>query len=70
MKVSARNLLPGTVKKVVKGPVNSEITVEVAPGVEVVSVITVSSVERLGLKVGSKVNAMVKASSVMLTVDD
>ncbi|WP_022662715.1 TOBE domain-containing protein [Paucidesulfovibrio longus] len=69
MKVSARNLLPGTVKNIVKGAVNCEVVVEVAPGVEVVSVITLSSVERLGLKPGSKVNAMVKASSVMLTVD-
>ncbi|NER06666.1 MAG: transporter, partial [Okeania sp. SIO3C4] len=45
MKVSARNALKGTVKKVVTGAVNTEITVEIAPGIEVVSVITKSSAE-------------------------
>ncbi|MGE4293273.1 MAG: molybdopterin-binding protein [Desulfovibrio sp.] len=69
MKVSARNLLSGKVKSITKGLVNCEVVVEVAPGVEVVSVITLTSVENLGLKPGSDVKAMVKASSVMLTVD-
>ena len=69
MQVSARNLIPGTVKHIVIGLVNAEVVIEVAPGVEVVSVITKSSVERMGLKVGSKVKAMVKASSVMITTD-
>ncbi|MGE4553194.1 MAG: molybdopterin-binding protein [Desulfovibrionaceae bacterium] len=66
MQVSARNLIPGTVKNIVIGMVNAEVTIVVAPGVEIVSVITKSSVERMGLKAGSKVNAMVKASSVMI----
>ncbi|MGE4553193.1 MAG: molybdopterin-binding protein [Desulfovibrionaceae bacterium] len=69
MQVSARNLIPGTVKNIVIGLVNAEVTLEVAPGVEIVSVITKSSVERMGLKAGSKVNAMVKASSVMIAAD-
>ncbi len=46
MEVSARNCLKGTVKKVVPGSVNTEITLEVAPGVEVISIITKSSAER------------------------
>jgi molybdopterin-binding protein len=69
MKVSARNLIPGTVKKVNIGMVNAEVIVEAGPGVEIVSVITKESVERMGIKVGSKVKAMVKASSVMIVTD-
>ncbi|MDK2957087.1 MAG: hypothetical protein PWQ57_2583 [Desulfovibrionales bacterium] len=69
MKVSARNLIPGTVKKVTVGMVSAEVVIEVAPGVEIVSVITKNSVEAMGIKEGSQVKAMVKASSVMVTTD-
>ncbi|WP_320172346.1 TOBE domain-containing protein [Maridesulfovibrio sp.] len=66
MELSARNLIPGKVKEVTVGMVNAEVTIEVAPGVEVVSVITKSSVERMGIKVGDEIKAMIKATSVML----
>lgn len=69
MEVSARNLIPGTVKKIVIGMVNAEVVIEAAPGVEIVSVITKDSVERMGLKEGSKVKAMVKATSVMVVTE-
>jgi molybdopterin-binding protein len=69
MKVSARNLIPGTVKSVSIGMVNAEVVIEAAPGVEIVSVITKESAEALGLKAGSKVKAMVKATSVMVVTD-
>jgi len=68
MKVSARNLIPGTVKKVTIGMVNAEVVVEAA-GVEIVSVITKESAEAMGLKAGAAVKAMVKATSVMLVTD-
>lgn len=69
MQVSARNLIPGTIKAITQGAVNSEVVIEVSPGIEVVSIITKHSVEAMGLKVGAKVKAMVKASSVMVVVD-
>lgn len=69
MKVSARNLIPGTVKAVHIGMVSAEVIIEAAPGVEIVSVITKESAENMGLKAGSKVKAMVKASSVMVVTD-
>jgi len=69
MQISARNVLKGKVKKVTPGAVNSEIIVEVVGGVEMVSIITKSSAERLGLKVGKEVYAIVKASSVMIGID-
>jgi molybdopterin-binding protein len=69
MKVSARNLLPGKIKEITNGAVNSEVIIAVSPGVEVVSIITKHSVESMGLKVGMAVKAMVKASNVMIVTD-
>ena len=48
---------------------NTEVIVEVAGGAEVVSIITKSSAERLGLAVGKDVYAIVKASNVMIGTD-
>jgi len=70
MKISARNKLPGTVKKVTPGAVNAEVTLELAPGLTIVSVITLDAVKSLGLKKGKIAYAVVKASSVMIGVDD
>lgn len=69
MKLSARNTIKGTVKKLVVGAVNTEVTVEVAPGVEVVSIISKASAENLGLSEGSEAYAVIKASNVMLAVE-
>jgi molybdopterin-binding protein len=69
MKISARNVLKGKVKQVTPGAVNSEIIVEIAGGAEIVSIITKSSAERLGLKPGKDVYAIVKASNVMIGID-
>ncbi len=69
MQISARNVLKGKVKKITPGAVNSEIIIEVAGSVEMVSIITKSSAERLGLKPGKEVYAIVKASNVMIGVD-
>ena len=48
MKISARNSLKGTVKQVTPGAINTEVVIEVAPGVEVVSVITKASQRKFG----------------------
>lgn len=69
MKISARNVLSGTVKSVTHGAVNSEVVIELAGGTEIVSIITKSSAERLGLKVGSPVHTVIKASNVMIATD-
>lgn len=70
MKLSARNLLKGKVKEVKHGAVNSEVIVELAGGMEIVSVITISSAKRLDLSPGKDVYAMIKASNVMIAVDE
>jgi molybdopterin-binding protein len=69
MKISARNVLKGKVKKIVRGAVNSEVTLDLPGGYEVVSIITNSSVEKLGLKEGKEAYAVIKASSVMISVE-
>ncbi len=69
MRLSARNVLKGKVKKITDGAVNTEVIVELAGGEEVVSIITKSSSGSLGLAVGKEVYAVIKASSVMLGVD-
>lgn len=69
MKISARNVLKGTVKEVIQGAVNSEVIIQTAGGETIVSVITKESVESLGIKVGKEVYAVVKASNVMLAID-
>ena len=69
MKISARNVLKGRVKQIVRGAVNSEVVIELSGGAEVTSIITNTSVENLGLKEGSPAYAVIKASSVMIAVD-
>ncbi|MHC5615362.1 MAG: TOBE domain-containing protein [Nostoc sp.] len=69
MEISARNSLKGTVTKVVHGSVNTEITLEIAPGVELVSIITKSSAETLGLVEGKQVHAVIKSSDVIVGVE-
>ena len=69
MKVSARNVLKGKVKKVSQGAVNSEVVVSLPNGLEIVSIITKTSVENLGIKEGKEVYAIIKASNVILATD-
>jgi molybdopterin-binding protein len=69
MKLSARNTFSGTIKRIVRGPVSTEVTLRIAKGVEIVSVITSHSARRLKLKKGRRAYALVKADSVMVGVD-
>jgi len=68
-KVSARNLLCGTAGRIVRGPVNAEVTVLLPGGSVLTSIITEESAKRLSLAKGDHVCALVKASSVILGVD-
>ena len=67
-KVSARNVFCGTIAKIVEGPVNTEVDVEIGGGNIVSAVITHGSSTRLGLKVGGHACALFKASSVIIGV--
>ncbi len=68
MKISARNVLAGTVKSVTKGAINAEVTLALGGGETVVAVITNSSADLLGLEPGKSAYAVVKASEVMIGV--
>ena len=69
MELSARNTLKGKVKDVKPGAVNSVIILELSGGVEIVSMITNESAEKLSLKPGKEAYAVIKASNVMIGVD-
>ncbi|RPI95612.1 MAG: transporter [Spirochaetales bacterium] len=69
MKISARNMLKGKVKKMTHGVVNTEVMIELPGGTEIVSIITKASAEALALAQGKDVYAVIKASNVMLAVD-
>lgn len=67
-RISARNILCGTVEKLAEGPVNEDVTVKLPGGNTLTSVITAESARRLKLAVGDHVCAVIKASSVILGV--
>ena len=69
MKLSARNQLSGTVRNVELGAVMAEVTVDVA-GQQIVSAITRASAERLALAEGPPVTVFIKATEVLLGVEE
>ena len=68
MKVSARNQLAGTVLEVHKGATTSHVVLDVN-GARIFASITNEAVAELGLAVGKKAIAIIKASDVMVAVD-
>ena len=69
MKISARNMLKGKVTRITPGSVNSEVTLKLADGSEITSIITKKSVETLGLAPGVTAYAVIKSSEVMIAID-
>ena len=66
MKLSARNVFPGKVVKVVRGQTTAHVKIEIAPGMVITSSITVEAVDDLALKPGDAVQAIIKASEVIV----
>ena len=69
MPLSARNRIEGVVKAVEKGEVASTVKIEVAKPVTITAMITKEAVEELGLKEGDKVEAVIKATEVLVSKD-
>lgn len=69
MKISARNVMKGKIKSIKHGSVNSEVTIGLAGGAEIVSIITKKSAQSLGLSRGKGVYAVIKATNVMIAID-
>lgn len=69
MKTSARNQFMGTVSGYKAGAVNDEIELRLAGGARIVAILTHGSTEQLGLMMGARAFALVKASSVLIATD-
>lgn len=67
MQISARNQIIGTIEKISLGAVNAEIQIKLKSGKSIVSIITNSSVENLGLAINDEVVAVIKSSNVLLS---
>ena len=68
MKLSARNQLKGKVTN--KGAVNSIVTIDIGGGNIITATISCAAVEELGLEVGSDAYAVIKATNVMVGIDE
>ncbi|MFI9556390.1 molybdopterin-binding protein [Nonomuraea endophytica] len=69
MRLSARNRIPARVTAITKGEATANVELD-AGGVRLMASITVEAVEDLGLRPGSELVAVIKASDVMLAVED
>jgi molybdopterin-binding protein len=69
MKLSARNRLPAKVVAITRGEAIANVELDAA-GHRIVASITVEAVGELGLAEGTEVLAVVKASDVMIALDD
>jgi len=64
--ISARNKLEGVVTKIEKGTVASTVKIEISKSANLTSMITKEAVEELNLKEGDKVEAVIKATEVLI----
>ncbi|MDD4330367.1 MAG: TOBE domain-containing protein [Aliarcobacter sp.] len=64
--ISARNKFQGVIDSINKGEINSEVILDIGNGDNIASVITTSSIEKLGLKKGSHASAIIKASDIII----
>jgi molybdopterin-binding protein len=69
LKVSSRNVLKGVVTQIVRGPVNSEVTLEIVHRVKLTSVITQVSAAELELAVGEEAYAVIKSTDIAIAVE-
>jgi len=68
MRISARNVIAGTVVDVRKGATTAHVAIDIG-GRTITASITNEAVDELGLKPGMKASAIIKASDVMVGVD-
>lgn len=67
LKLSATNQISGIVSEVILGAVNSEVIID-SKGDKISAIITKNSCEKLSLKVGDSVKAIIKATQIIVGV--
>jgi molybdate transport system regulatory protein len=70
IRISARNRLNGTVSAVIHGSVNCEVKLRLRAGRSIAAIITEEALQELGLEVGRPCTALIKASHVLMAVDE
>ncbi len=70
MKLSARNQFKGTILSIDEGSVNGIVRIDIGGGNVVSATISMASIRELGLKVGGEAYAVIKATSVMVGIDE
>lgn len=70
MKLSARNQLKGKITDIQKGAVNGIVVLDIGGGNKISSTISMNAIEELGLDVGKEAYAIIKATSVMVGIDE
>ena len=70
MKLSARNQLKGIIVGIQEGAVNGIVKIDIGGGNAVSATISMNAIQELGLEVGKEAYAVVKATSVMVGVDE
>ena len=70
MKLSARNQLKGTIVGIQEGAVNGIVKIDIGGGNVISSTISMNAIKELELEVGKTAYAVIKATSVMVGIDD
>jgi molybdenum-pterin binding domain len=70
MKLSARNQLKGKITNIEQGAVNGIVTIDIGGGNKITSTISMNAIKELELAVGKDAYAVIKATSVMVGIDD
>ena len=70
MKISARNQFKGKIIDIEEGAVNGIVKIDIGGGNVVTSTISMNAIKELDLKVGKDAYAIIKATSVMVGIDD
>ena len=70
MKLSARNQFKGKVVDIQEGAVNGIVKIDIGGGNVMSATLSMNAIKELGLAVGKEAYAVVKATSVMVGIDD
>ena len=70
LKTSARNRLKGTVQEIDKGVITARVKIKIEKPVVITAIISKEAVEELDIKTGDKVEAVIKATEVMVAKEE